>query len=299
MLYKNNNKELFECGFNYLINNLKQKNESVNFGVYLENNYLCRKEMWASCYRIGCGINTNMHLESLHKKLKYSFFHGKQIRRLDKSIHCLLQMLKDYQISRMIKLEKGELSNKWKTTLQRHEKGNCLERIVASLQENDKFLIQNSNENNIEIFCVEYNRVNCCNFLCRKCQICFHTYSCNCPDYMTSRNICKHILYIHLHINKNKEIISTVKQSNHEVIQIHLNSGIEKNVVSQNLNKEKLLNNFKNILNDVETNEEFVIIQNALKNIPIKLKACKLKRTALSNFKDKTYKINLKKQRQK
>ena len=38
-----------------------------SFLKYFNSYYVERKEMWASCYRKEAGINTNMHLESLHK----------------------------------------------------------------------------------------------------------------------------------------------------------------------------------------------------------------------------------------
>ena len=42
-----------------------------SFLKYFNSYYVERKEMWASCYRKEAGINTNMHLESLHKWVSF------------------------------------------------------------------------------------------------------------------------------------------------------------------------------------------------------------------------------------
>ncbi|GFX98851.1 MULE domain-containing protein [Trichonephila clavipes] len=58
-------------------------------------NYAQRLEKWAYCYRKGLGINTNMYLESLHEKIKYHYFDGKHVRRLDVAIDGLLKLVRD------------------------------------------------------------------------------------------------------------------------------------------------------------------------------------------------------------
>ena len=102
-----------------------------NFAMYLANTYSNRKNMWAYCYRRGLGINTNMHLEAMHKyvelfywtkfnmwklcgsfrKLKYFFYGGKQVKRLDQAISGLMRMLVDYEFNRLVAIEKGTRSS--------------------------------------------------------------------------------------------------------------------------------------------------------------------------------------------
>lgn len=57
----------FEQQFTYQIGQLKSDKDTNSFGIYIESYYSNRKEMWAYCYRKGFGINTNMHLESMHR----------------------------------------------------------------------------------------------------------------------------------------------------------------------------------------------------------------------------------------
>lgn len=37
----------------------------------------------------------------------------------------------------------------------------------------------------------------CCELKCLECEICYHTYTCTCFDYLVKNSICKHIHYIH------------------------------------------------------------------------------------------------------
>jgi len=46
-------------------------------------------------YRKETGLNTNMYMESMFKKLKYSYMNGRKIRRVDECLHILLRMTRD------------------------------------------------------------------------------------------------------------------------------------------------------------------------------------------------------------
>lgn len=37
----------------------------------------------------------------------------------------------------------------------------------------------------------------CCEVKCSECDICYHTYTCTCTDYLVKNTICKHIHFIH------------------------------------------------------------------------------------------------------
>ena len=51
----------------FQVANLKSDKDTKSFGEYIEQHYAKRKEMWAYCYRKGLKINTNMHLENMHR----------------------------------------------------------------------------------------------------------------------------------------------------------------------------------------------------------------------------------------
>ena len=65
------------------------------FRRYFNSTYAPRTYLWTKCYREGVNLNTNMHLESLHRFLKRIYFDGKKIRRVDKVCSALLKLVRD------------------------------------------------------------------------------------------------------------------------------------------------------------------------------------------------------------
>ena len=98
--------------FNQMLTNLEQQlqehTDTRYFGDYLHTYYTARKEQWAMCYRKKAGINTNMHVESFHRLLKYVYMKGKVNKRVDKCLHLLLKIARDKAYERLIKSEKGK-----------------------------------------------------------------------------------------------------------------------------------------------------------------------------------------------
>jgi len=82
--------------------------ETKDFGVYFERTYANRATLWAYCYRKRVEVNCNMHLESIHKTIKYHYLNGCKIGRLDKSIMTIRRFTRDKKVERMIKLTKGK-----------------------------------------------------------------------------------------------------------------------------------------------------------------------------------------------
>ena len=185
----------FEIEYARYCKYLDDNEATKNCALYLRENYTPRRKNWAYCYRPRLGINTNMHLESMHKKLKYSFFEGKGVKRLDVAISCLMQMLLDYQFNRIINQELGESSNKVWINRQRHLQGTDLLDTVAKVSENCWSVHPVSKSDIYTI--MEDGQVKCCSNFCELCNICVHAYRCDCPDNTVTMAICKHIHAIH------------------------------------------------------------------------------------------------------
>ncbi|CAI6375514.1 unnamed protein product [Macrosiphum euphorbiae] len=94
--------------------------ETKDFGVYFERMYANRATLWAYCYRKGLGVNCNMHLESMHKTIKYHYLNGCKIGRLDKSIMTIRRFTRDKKVERMIKLTKGKSTTRIQEIKKRH-----------------------------------------------------------------------------------------------------------------------------------------------------------------------------------
>ena len=81
-----------------------------------------RPERWVF-FRIpeACRKNrTNLHIESWHKILKYSFLNGKKNKRTDTLIFALLNLDKDFEYKTSIAINKGQISTYKRKITQRH-----------------------------------------------------------------------------------------------------------------------------------------------------------------------------------
>ncbi|GFU56107.1 uncharacterized protein NPIL_452961 [Nephila pilipes] len=90
---------------------LKGDPDTIEFSNYFETYYLQNISSWAYCYRLHSGINTNMHIERMHRTSKYIYLHGKNVKRLDKAIHGIMRFVRDKMIDRLITSNKGKLTN--------------------------------------------------------------------------------------------------------------------------------------------------------------------------------------------
>ena len=88
--------------------------------AYFKRHYVPRAEMWAYASRKWAGVNTNMHIERMHRTIKHSYLQGKKVKRLDKCIHSLMQFLRDKIFYHIIALEKGKVSSKMSALRSRH-----------------------------------------------------------------------------------------------------------------------------------------------------------------------------------
>jgi len=56
--------------------------ETIEFANYFIGNYANCVLSWAYCYRIHSGINTNMHIERMHRTLQHIYLQGKKLKDL-------------------------------------------------------------------------------------------------------------------------------------------------------------------------------------------------------------------------
>lgn len=76
--------------------------EYTDFIRYFKDYYVDNCEYWAYCYRLHSGLNTNMHLERMHRSIKYLYLKAKNTKRLDKAIAAILRFIRDKLINRLI-----------------------------------------------------------------------------------------------------------------------------------------------------------------------------------------------------
>lgn len=99
-------REWFEICLEGFRNMLQEDPDTEPFLPYFES-YVKTKEKWAYCYRLGLGLNTNMFMEAMFKKLKYSYMKGKKLRRVDECLSILMRYARDIAFERLRRVCKG------------------------------------------------------------------------------------------------------------------------------------------------------------------------------------------------
>ncbi|KAJ8956144.1 hypothetical protein NQ314_006770, partial [Rhamnusium bicolor] len=129
----------FEIIFNQALKVLMEDSCTQDFGCYFRDNYLKNTHSWAYCFRLHAGLNTNMHLERMHKTIKYIYLKGRNVKRL-------------------VMLHKGKITSKVQTLRQRH---------IASLKLDPDKIIEDQNgwqvssTTNTEMYSVQENIIGC------------------------------------------------------------------------------------------------------------------------------------------
>ena len=72
----------------------KMEEIAPEFCKYFVSNYVVddKVKFWATCFRRGAIVNTNMHVEALNRVLKDVYFRRKQNRRVDELLFVLLKL---------------------------------------------------------------------------------------------------------------------------------------------------------------------------------------------------------------
>jgi len=159
----------FERIFEEAINQLSADDDTIDFANYFVNNYGTCVESWAYCHRLHTGINTNMHIERMHRTLKYIYLEGKKVKRLDKSLCALLKFLRDKSIDRLIVLHKGKLTSKIKELRKRHK--NSLEMSTNNVLKDGEGCWNVMASGNDDMYTVNKLKDSCdCQIVCDECK---------------------------------------------------------------------------------------------------------------------------------
>lgn len=111
---------VFEGRLLNFVKTLACDSETIEFYQYFNTYYVKRAPEWAFCYRKNIGLNTNMALENMHRKIKHIYFEGKQCTRLDKATQMLLLLVRDVMFDRIIKIAKRKPTDKIKRIQRSH-----------------------------------------------------------------------------------------------------------------------------------------------------------------------------------
>lgn len=173
------------------LSNLLLDPDTIEFGHYFQEHYTKNVKSWAYCHRIHTGINTNMHIENMHRSIKYIYLNGKINKRLDKAIHILMKFVRDKLFNRLLILNKGKVTSKLKELRTRHKISETLN-VNTVVATEDGWIVPSSSTQ--EFYQIEEKQINCtCKLICTYCEKCIHNYACSCLDSAIKWNMCKHI----------------------------------------------------------------------------------------------------------
>ncbi|KAJ8911225.1 hypothetical protein NQ315_014937, partial [Exocentrus adspersus] len=160
-------------------------NDTKLFASYFKDYYMNVTTRWAYCHRLKSGLNTNMHVERMHRTIKYIYLGGKKVKRLDKSLHAIMKFINF--------AEQGKITTKIRELRKRHRKSVNLDKTLV-LENGEGWDIPSSSKNNFELYHIEKIKEVCdCQLICTDCGVCIHKYTCSCIDSSVRWNMCKHI----------------------------------------------------------------------------------------------------------
>lgn len=181
---------------------------------------------------------------------------GKNIKRLDKTIHQLFLFLQDKTIQRIINLNKGNTVN-----CQIVSKHRLAVILKLNLIENDlsSWTVQNNETGKFHTVAKSFSTP-CCSIKCSFCNICVHSNSCSCTDFIVKATICKHIHYIILNTNSDILHASTSEITEESITYQNLNNDkiseliLELNTLSNHpdKNKDRVQSNYLQIIGNID-----------------------------------------------
>lgn len=196
------------------IKDLLSDDDTKQFAKYFIDNYCNRTKKWAYCYRVDARINTNMHIENFHRNLKHIYLEGKKVKRLDKTIAELNNLINDKQFDNRIKEIKGKITKKCTLNFKKHKEAEKLNLFFKPLTDNKWEIVS---DNKTYTVSKKHSCNNTCVISCSECAICPLAYQCSCYDNSIANAICKHIHFILLTENGKQNFIGPLIQSHREV----------------------------------------------------------------------------------
>ena len=134
--------DVFDMKLQQFVCSPNDDDKTRDFGSYFAREYAKRPELWAFCHRMGLRVHDNMHLEALHRVLKHVHMQGRKVRRMDKSIHALMQFMRSKMADRFLKIHKGKWTKHLHDIRSRHQTSlNLSAEAVTCLTNNMSYLV--------------------------------------------------------------------------------------------------------------------------------------------------------------
>ncbi|GFS68422.1 MULE domain-containing protein [Trichonephila clavipes] len=240
--------DTFNIMFNEVLKNFLENDMTREFCKYFIENYANCINSWPYCHHLQSGLNTNMHVESMHETLKYIYLKGRNAKRLNKTIYALMRFIRNKLVDRLIVMNKGKLTSKLKDLRQRHK--TSLSLSTATITENESGYIVPSSSTH-ETYLIQENNTNC---------------SLAQAENLNTNNLS----YL-----QNDLLIDEDETKEADIIITELCKKNEKslNALTLSEKKEQLKTKFLEILDSVSSEKELKIVENSIKSLTPTLSA--------------------------
>lgn len=145
-----------------------------------------------------------MHLEALHQNLKYNYFSGKTVRRLETCLDALDKLILDKSWKRVASVLRPTATHRDLLVNKFHKRAMEMS-FKAVAKRLKKFLVHSQSK--IDFYEVDMVNENCnCRTLrCRSCNSCIHRFRCSCYEASVKNNFCKHMHLVAMYITQKVE----------------------------------------------------------------------------------------------
>ena len=174
--------------FRQLLSQFLTLSIAPSFTNYFQSTYCSHIQQWATSYRLGTPMNTNLFSESFHRVLKIVYLQHKQNRRVDYLIYTLLKISRDKVFEQFCKFEKGKTTHNIICNINKRHK--------TALTFSSLAIIEDVGSNSYRVMSQTCPSQCKCKLKCRFCNTCAHMYTCTCLDACTT--VCKHMHLIHM-----------------------------------------------------------------------------------------------------
>ena len=198
-----------------------QNTKIPNFGVYFKQYYASRPEEWVLCLRSQEAYTTNMACEAFHHMLKYNaaYMNGKMNVRLDHLLSHLFSYVAEMK-HRLLKSSacNGNTGKQSTSNFKAHKAASGQSFLFVSETTNG-WNVQSFNKPGV-LYEVTETNAECtfqpCSLVCKTCSVCWHLYSCTCPEAVNAHNrhhSCKHAHLVKMFISTSATAVAHMEQT--------------------------------------------------------------------------------------
>lgn len=172
-----------------MLNTWNEDSDLKRFVQYFYRFYCKKPSEWAHCYRMHSERkeNINLYLEPLYKQIERIYMEGG--KNLLNALNSILILIRNECYINFIKLDENILEEKLREINANHEASKDIADVIFNGSE---WIVQHSDQY-YNVMREENTCAKECGLTCSQCDICVHSFSCSCSDYLLNFTLCCHI----------------------------------------------------------------------------------------------------------